>query len=435
MKNTFLYYNAHQPALAVIDDLLHGVLEFCLAFFADGVQLAADAVLDELLDGFAEDVGLPDALAAVAALTDVLDQVFCLLLGAYDGGNLCLDVRLDHVDGGAFGTDLDAVLVALADDGGVLDPDLGQLRDDHAVASTADSLQGGLDFHVLLFHGGKLFHGVDQVVFAVHGDAAELAEDAVIVFVLHLQADADGAVGKADFIQKGVLDIGSSQFNGFFLDVTDVGEMRHPFFDLGEDLGFQLVVRGKHFYPFWDVELDLADRKFVEDMLQDPGDVLLAELLAVGGHGGNAVGLLEFFCQDEGFFFVRHLGIDQDEEGLALLLQLGDGLFFRFEKVFPGKLAEASVCGNDKTDGGVFLDDLAGAELRRLVERDGAVEPGSFDHALSALLHVPGRVLDQKAHAVDEADADLLVVSQGDGNGFLWYEFGFYGGDEFSCAA
>ena len=50
-----------------------------MAFFADGGDFGADAVLDELFDGFAEDVGFPDAFAALATLADVLDEVVGLL--------------------------------------------------------------------------------------------------------------------------------------------------------------------------------------------------------------------------------------------------------------------------------------------------------------------------------------------------------------------
>lgn len=105
--------NTHHPALAVVNDLLHGVLEFGLAFFADGGDFGADAVLDELFDGFAEDVGFPDAFAALATLADVLDEVVGLLLGAYDRGDLGFDVCLDHVDGRALGADLYAEFVTL----------------------------------------------------------------------------------------------------------------------------------------------------------------------------------------------------------------------------------------------------------------------------------------------------------------------------------
>ena len=167
--------NTHHPALAVVDDLLHGVLEFGLAFFADGGDFGADAVLDELFDGFAEDVGFPDAFAALATLADVLDEVVGLLLGAYDRGDLGFDVCLDHVDGRALGADFYSEFVTLADDGRVFDLDLGKFRNDDAVAGRADGFEGCLNFDVLLFHGCQFFHGVDQVVLAFHGDAAHFA--------------------------------------------------------------------------------------------------------------------------------------------------------------------------------------------------------------------------------------------------------------------
>ena len=95
--------NTHHPALAVVDDLLHGVLEFGLAFFADGGDFGADAVLDELFDGFAEDVGFPDAFAALSAFADILDQILCLLLSSHDRSDFCFYVSFDHVDRRALG--------------------------------------------------------------------------------------------------------------------------------------------------------------------------------------------------------------------------------------------------------------------------------------------------------------------------------------------
>ena len=57
------YDNAHHPTLAVVNDFLHGVLEFDLTFFSNNSDLTADAVLYQLLDGFDEDIGLPDAFS------------------------------------------------------------------------------------------------------------------------------------------------------------------------------------------------------------------------------------------------------------------------------------------------------------------------------------------------------------------------------------
>ena len=53
--------DAHQPSVAVIDDLLHGILKLHLAFVVDHGDLIAHAVHHQLFDGFSENVGAPYA--------------------------------------------------------------------------------------------------------------------------------------------------------------------------------------------------------------------------------------------------------------------------------------------------------------------------------------------------------------------------------------
>ena len=62
----------------------------------------ADAILHQLLNGFAENIRFPDAFASLSTLANVLDQVFCLLLCTYDWRDLRLDFCFDHMDGWAF---------------------------------------------------------------------------------------------------------------------------------------------------------------------------------------------------------------------------------------------------------------------------------------------------------------------------------------------
>ena len=76
--------NTHHSAPAVVDNFLHGILEFCLAVLGDLGDFAADAVVNELLDGFAENVGIPDSLRALCALFDIGDQILRLLLTSDD---------------------------------------------------------------------------------------------------------------------------------------------------------------------------------------------------------------------------------------------------------------------------------------------------------------------------------------------------------------
>ena len=99
---TILYDNTHQAAFAVVYDLLHGILEFYLAFFTDHGQFVFDSVFYQLLDGFSENVGLPDAFSPVRAFLDLFYQIFCLLLCADNGGDLRFDSCPYHMNGRAF---------------------------------------------------------------------------------------------------------------------------------------------------------------------------------------------------------------------------------------------------------------------------------------------------------------------------------------------
>ena len=68
---------AGQPSV-----LFYGMGYFCL-----------DSVFYDLLDGFPEDIGVPDSLVAVfRVLFDVGDEIFRLLLASDYGGDLRLDV-------------------------------------------------------------------------------------------------------------------------------------------------------------------------------------------------------------------------------------------------------------------------------------------------------------------------------------------------------
>ena len=81
---TILYDNTNQAAFAVVYDLLHGILEFYLTFFADHGQLVPESVFHQLLDGFSENIGLPDTFPSLRAFSDILYQVLRLLFCTND---------------------------------------------------------------------------------------------------------------------------------------------------------------------------------------------------------------------------------------------------------------------------------------------------------------------------------------------------------------
>ena len=54
--------DAYHPPAAVVDDFLEGVLQLHLAVFGHLADFGLDAVFYDLLNGFSEDVGVPDAV-------------------------------------------------------------------------------------------------------------------------------------------------------------------------------------------------------------------------------------------------------------------------------------------------------------------------------------------------------------------------------------
>ena len=90
--------NADEPAGALVEDFLQGLLHFLPGVLGHVLELGAQILADELVEGPAEDVGLPDfAGVALKLLEQVVHHVLGLLLVAHDGRYRSLDIRTDHV--------------------------------------------------------------------------------------------------------------------------------------------------------------------------------------------------------------------------------------------------------------------------------------------------------------------------------------------------
>ena len=184
---------------------------------------------------------------------------------------------------------------------------------------------------------------MDQLVLAFHGDSAHVTEHFVIVLVIYLDADLYGAVGQIDVIQKGFLDIGAFQLYRFPGDVPDVEHALHAGFDLGKDLGFQLVVSRQHFHPFWHEKLDLGNRKLIQDFFQNLGYVLFFQLFTVYRYYRYQIFLLKLLCKLSGFLLVGELGIYHYEERFSLFFQFCYCLFLCLNEIFPWNFPEAAI--------------------------------------------------------------------------------------------
>lgn len=90
--------DADQPAGALVDDALEGLLELVAGVLRHALELAVEILADQLVEGLAEDVGLPDGLGVpLELLEQEVDHLLALLLVAHDRRHLGLDVCADHV--------------------------------------------------------------------------------------------------------------------------------------------------------------------------------------------------------------------------------------------------------------------------------------------------------------------------------------------------
>ena len=126
--------DANHTSVAVIDDLLHGVLQFCLTFISDHGDLVSHAIHHQLFDRFSENIGSPDSIRALCRLVDIIYQILCLLLTPHDRCDLGLNVSSDHMDRRCFRTDLYSVFIALPDYHWIVQPDFFSCRADYTVA-------------------------------------------------------------------------------------------------------------------------------------------------------------------------------------------------------------------------------------------------------------------------------------------------------------
>jgi len=121
------------------------------------LELGGQVLVDELVEGPAEDVALPDLLRGVLELLEQEgEHILGLLFAPHDGRDLRLDIRPDHVDGGGLGPETDPISSPLADDLGLCQFQLGRIRHHDAVARGADLRQSSGDFFVFPLYGGEL---------------------------------------------------------------------------------------------------------------------------------------------------------------------------------------------------------------------------------------------------------------------------------------
>ena len=112
-----LQNNADQSAAAVVDHTLNRFLQTGAGGLRHVQQLALQPFVDQLVQTFAKDVGLPDLQRVVLEIgQQAVYQFFGLPLGADNGIDLGVDGGLHQVNGRRAGTQPHPVFTALPDD-------------------------------------------------------------------------------------------------------------------------------------------------------------------------------------------------------------------------------------------------------------------------------------------------------------------------------
>ena len=86
-----------QPALAVIDNLLHCILQLHLTFFTDLSNLGTDAVFYQLFDGFSENI--PSSVFFSFSLMNVIRSCACSSLPTIGAISVSIFALIIWMDG------------------------------------------------------------------------------------------------------------------------------------------------------------------------------------------------------------------------------------------------------------------------------------------------------------------------------------------------
>ena len=90
--------DSDETAATFVDDTLQALPQLLLCVVGHGEELVLDAVTHEMVQGLAENVGLPEFFGVSFELVNKIpDELLALLLGADDRGNFGLDIYPDYM--------------------------------------------------------------------------------------------------------------------------------------------------------------------------------------------------------------------------------------------------------------------------------------------------------------------------------------------------
>ena len=199
-------HEADQAVGPLVDDARQRAADLLAGVLRQSGELAGQTVADQIVEGLAEQVALPEALAVVLpGRAEALDQILGLGLAADHRAELGADVRPQKVDGRGRGPQANAAGAPLPDQLGRLDLNLLPHREDDPVARGADLVQGGLDAVVFPADGAVAAQSGEQVAVVFHPHAGALGQDLVEQAVREADAVADRPGAEVDGLGRAVL--------------------------------------------------------------------------------------------------------------------------------------------------------------------------------------------------------------------------------------
>ena len=140
-------------------------------------QLALQALVHQLVQALAKDVGFPQFLRVVLKTgQQAAGKLLALLFGAHDGAEFGVDSRLQHLDGWRAGFQTDPIACPLPHDLGLFQLQLADRRHHNAVAGGFHLLKGTAHLLVLTLRPRQLHDAGHQARFITNGKAGLLAQ-------------------------------------------------------------------------------------------------------------------------------------------------------------------------------------------------------------------------------------------------------------------
>ena len=224
------------------------------------------------------------------------------------------------MDAGTLRLDLNPEFIALPDQLRFFQNNLFPIRHNNPISFIPYRLHGMQHLGIFLFHLSHLAQGSQKLIFALNIFANKLTEHLIIIPVIYIQNDLHAAIRHTDTVQLTFPDILTFQLYLLSGNVPDMVHAVHQLFNMENDILFQLMVTGQHFYPLWHIKFDHGERKLIEDIFHDMMDILSFQLFTVNRHHCNLVFFADLIGKCSRLVGVGLCRVEKNDKGLSKFL-------------------------------------------------------------------------------------------------------------------